>query len=129
MGSFKRHYLGNEVLDVTDADTIKLRIDLGFNLDGLKIKCRLYGIACLERNDPGGLESKLHVAELVPVGSEVDVRSIEWDKYSQRFDGIVYMPGNEESLNHRLIREGYAVPWNGRGTQPKPSWPPVPIEY
>jgi endonuclease YncB( thermonuclease family) len=58
----------------------------------------------------------------VPGGTEVIVTSVGWDKYANRADCTVFVPGIGD-LATRLIADGYAVEWDGTGPRPVPPWP------
>ncbi len=59
-----------EVTGVTDGDTLKVRVDLGFQIEH-RIAVRLADVFAAERNEPAG---GLHTAQLramLPVGTKV----------------------------------------------------------
>jgi endonuclease YncB( thermonuclease family) len=58
------------------------------------------------------------------IPSRVGLISVAYDKYGDRVDGDVLLNG--ESLSARMIRDGYAAPWDGRGKAPVPPWP-IPV--
>jgi micrococcal nuclease len=110
------------VLKVIDGDTVALDIDLGFYTHE-HMSCRLSGINARELRDPGGKEARDHLAEMIKVGDEVVVSSIKPDKYAGRFDGLIYVDDGP-SVNQRMIDDGYAAPYDGKGSpRPVPPWP------
>lgn len=110
------------VLRVHDADTIIVDMDLGQQFWIRDRAVRLIGCACRELSEPGGQEATAFVAELCPLGSMLRIVSHDWDKYGGRILGVVYLPDGRV-LQSVLIGEGWAMPWNGHGQQPKPPWP------
>ena len=120
------------VLDVHDGDTVRFlltsdQVDLGF---GMKVSaatsewsCRMLGYAAREIADPGGPEARDALAAFLGSGPGLVVESVSWDKYGGRFDGRAFRAG--VPIAGLMIGDGWAVPWNGRGPQPKPPWPRV----
>jgi endonuclease YncB( thermonuclease family) len=108
-------------ITVIDGDTFHCMIDLGFYVYA-KMSCRLAGINCNELSQPGGPEAKAKLQELLMLGP-VTVRSIRPDKFAGRFDAWVYQ--GILNVNDELVRQGFAVMWNGVGTRPQVPWPPV----
>lgn len=111
------------VLEVHDGDTLTVALDVGFNFTATW-PVRLLGMNARELSEPGGREARDHLAGLCPVGSAVTVRSVVWDKYGGRIDGIVYPDADAgASVAGRMCSDGYAAPWNGVGPRPVPPWP------
>jgi endonuclease YncB( thermonuclease family) len=116
------------VTAVHDGDTLTVRVDLGFDTWRVQ-NVRLVGINARELSQPGGREARDHLRSILwPDGVAGDVRvglvSIAYDKYGDRVDGAVLLGG--ESLSVRMIADGYAAPWDGRGKAPVPPWP-IPV--
>lgn len=124
------------LLSVHDGDTAHFRmqavsetiLDLGFGMklrarpETEEFQCRSDGYASLELKNPGGKEARDFYRSLLEHDlDELVVESIRWDKYAPRFDGRVYRKGIW--LGQTMIDEGYALPWNGKGSQPQPVWP------
>lgn len=122
MTTFPRIYPGSLVLDVVDGDTVRVFCDLGGDI-WWKVLCRLDGIAARELNEPGGPEAQAYLATLLPTNSVVIVRSLRWDKYAGRIIGIITRTTDGLNVAMQMVNDGYAMPWNGRGAQPKPLWP------
>ena len=83
---------------------------------------RILGINCREHDEPGGPEAAAYLATLAPVGSMVAVLLVRTDKYGGRNLATITLPSGED-LASRMIADGYAAPWNGRGRKPIPPWP------
>lgn len=104
-----------------DGDTFKALVDQG--CDNLTRKgIRINGINARELSEPGGPEARAYLRDLVPEGMVVTVISVTWDKYANRLDCDVDVPGIGD-LASRLIADGYAAAWDGTGPRPVPPWP------
>ncbi len=110
------------VVRVIDGDTVILDLDLGFYVT-VRMSCRLLGINAIELHAPGGREARDYLVSLLPVGVTVDVVSVKPDKYAGRFDGIVLAFGVDVGV--AMVAAGFALPWDGLGARPVPTWPPV----
>lgn len=90
---------------IIDGDTIKV------SYNGRLESLRLIGINAFEKNEPGGAEATMFLHTLLHKGNiiivEFDKR--KRDKY-RRLLGYVYL--GKEMLNEKLIKEGYASPFN-----------------
>lgn len=120
--AFPRVYPDSEILEILDGDSVRVSIDLGFDIHW-RVLCRLHGIAAREKNRPGGPEARAHLAGLIPPGTKVDVLSIKYDKYSGRVQVDLVRAGDQLHVNTRMVTDGYAAPWDGKGSQPEPTWP------
>lgn len=109
------------VLRVIDGDTVEVELSLGFFVYS-RLSCRLYGCNAIELHDDGGPEARDHLAALLPVGSEIVVRSMSADKFAGRFDGLITLPNGRDATS-AMIEDGYAAPWDGHGDRPVPAWP------
>jgi len=115
---------------VVDGDTIDADIDLGFDISLTK-RIRLAGIDTpesrtrdLKEKELGldaknWLKHKLHDAYDIIIRTELPDST---EKYG-RIIGHLYINGEDESLNNRMITEGYALPYDG-GTKDK-NWEPL----
>jgi endonuclease YncB( thermonuclease family) len=118
------------VTAVHDGDTLTCRVDLGFDTWRVQ-NVRLVGINARELSQPGGKEARDHLRSILwpphtpsdawVAEPKVGLISVAYDKYGDRVDGDV--PLNGESLSARMIRDGFAAPWDGRGKAPVPPWP------
>lgn len=108
------------VVRVVDGDTVLLDMDLGF-YTYVRMSCRLAGLNCRELNEPGGSAAKTYLASLLPIGAELIVNSVKPDKYAGRFDAYLTLKGTK--INAKMIADGYAAKWDGKGPRPVPPWP------
>lgn len=108
-----------------DGDTVACRVDRG-DRDYSLWPVRLLGCAARELSDLGGPEAGAECARRWPPGTPVVLITVKPDKYGGRKLARVIAAGPVD-IAAALIADGWAAPWDGRGTQPKPSWPPVPF--
>ena len=115
-------YVIKEVNKVVDGDTIDITIDLGFSLT-TKQRVRLNGIDTPESltkdayEKKFGLEAKQYIADWIASKKDIIIQTEKDDKYG-RILGVLFGDGEEESLNDKMIREGYAWGYDG-GTKKK----------
>lgn len=112
---------------IHDGDTFATdALDLGF---GIRMSCpqathwlvRLAGVAARELHDDGGPEAKQALTALLGAG-RVWLRTLKPDHYGNRVDAHVYLTDGTD-VQGALLTQGWVVPWNGEGPQPKPAWP------
>lgn len=104
------------VVDIYDGDTIRVDIDLGFNMSLKNLKVRLSGIDTAEiKSKDEVLKSKALQARdwlrLQCLGKEIYLESNGLDKYG-RWLGKVYTK-EEMCLNDELIKLGFALEYDG----------------
>lgn len=104
------------VVDIYDGDTIRVDIDLGFNMSLKNLKVRLSGIDTAEiKSKDEVLKSKALQARdwlrLQCLGKEIYLESNGLDKYG-RWLGKVYTK-EEICLNDELIKLGFALEYDG----------------
>jgi len=103
-----------KVIDIYDADTMTLQIDLGFYISKVE-KVRLMGIDTPElrtrnlREKELGYEARDYVRDLI-LNEEVIVTTEKKGKYGRYLVNIFY---NDININNELIRKGYAKPYYG----------------
>lgn len=97
------------VLKITDADTIYLRVDLGFRTY-IEETFRLYGINAPELNTEGGKLAKSEVEKLLPIGCQVvvDTHKDRREKFGRWLATIKY---KRKNINQYLVKNGFAVPY------------------
>jgi endonuclease YncB( thermonuclease family) len=95
---------------VVDGDTVDVSIDLGLEIYAKK-RIRLFGINAPEMNTPNGPAAKKRLQELLPVGSEVVLRTRKdkQEKYGRYLGIFIDAEGHE--VNQRMIDEGFAEPF------------------
>ena len=107
-----------EILNVIDGDTVDAKIDLGFNVC-VYHRLRLNGIDTPEKNDKDpAIRAQANTArqrllELCPVGSIVTLETFKPDKYGRYLADIYTMTHPDNSVNHMLVEEQLAKPYNG----------------
>ena len=108
-------YFVEEVKNVVDGDTIDVVIDLGFDIL-FASRVRLAGIDTPESRTTDkaekalGLEAKEYLKKCLKDAKSVVIRTEKMDsseKYG-RILGWVYVNGESESLNNKMINDGYA---------------------
>ena len=108
-------YFVREVKNVVDGDTIDVIIDLGFDIM-FASRVRLAGIDTPESRTTDkaekalGLEAKEYLKKQLKDAKSVVIRTEKMDsseKYG-RILGWVYVNGESESLNNKMINDGYA---------------------
>ena len=113
-------YYVKQVTNVVDGDTIDVVIDLGFDIL-FQSRVRLAGIDTPESRTKDlkekalGLESKEYLKKHLKDAKSVVIKTEKMDsseKYG-RILGWVYVNGDTESLNDKMINDGYA--WGDLG--------------
>jgi len=108
-------YFVKEVKNVVDGDTIDVIIDLGFDIMFFS-RVRLAGIDTPESRTKDkdekvlGLESKEYLKKYLKDAKSVVIKTEKMnssEKYG-RILGWVYVNGDTESLNDKMINDGYA---------------------
>ncbi len=108
-------YFVKEVKNVVDGDTIDVIIDLGFDIL-FSSRVRLAGIDTPESRTTDkaekalGIEAKEYLKKHLKDSKSVVIRTEKMDsseKYG-RILGWVYINGDSESINNKMINDGYA---------------------
>jgi micrococcal nuclease len=108
-------YFVKEVKNIVDGDTIDVIIDLGFDIL-FASRVRLAGIDTPESRTTDksekalGIEAKEYLKKQLKDAKSVVIRTEKMDsseKYG-RILGWVYVNGDSESLNNKMINDGYA---------------------
>jgi micrococcal nuclease len=108
-------YFVKEVKNVVDGDTIDVVIDLGFDIL-FASRVRLAGIDTPESRTTDkaekalGIEAKEYLKKHLKDAKSVIIRTEKMDsseKYG-RILGWVYINGESESVNNKMINDGYA---------------------
>jgi micrococcal nuclease len=113
-------YFVKEVKNVVDGDTIDVIIDLGFDIL-FSSRVRLAGIDTPESRTTDkaekvlGLESKDYLKKYLKDAKSVVIKTEKMnssEKYG-RILGWIYVNGDTESLNDKMINDGYAWGYMG----------------
>jgi micrococcal nuclease len=108
-------YFVDEVKNVVDGDTIDVVIDLGFDIL-FASRVRLAGIDTPESRTTDkaekalGIEAKEYLKKQLKDAKSVVIRTEKMnssEKYG-RILGWVYVNGESESVNNKMINDGYA---------------------
>ena len=114
-------YFVEEVKNVVDGDTIDVIIDLGFDIM-FSSRVRLAGIDTPESRTTDkaekvlGLEAKEYLKKQLKDAKSVVIRTEKMnssEKYG-RILGWVYINGESESVNNKMINDGYAWGYLGK---------------
>lgn len=108
-----------KILQVKDGDTIKIEIDLGFNVKVTEV-FRLLGVNCPESKGPEkplGFIAKNRTNDLAMWSPQVTVETYKDDSFGRWLAKVYLLDGS--CLNDILISEGFAVAWDGKGERPK----------
>ena len=113
-------YYVKKVTKVVDGDTIDVEIDLGFDIS-FSSRVRLAGIDTPESRTTDkaekalGLEAKAYLKHAIDSAKSVVIKTEKMDsseKYG-RILGWVYLDGDTESINDKMINDGYAWGYMG----------------
>lgn len=108
------------VLSVHDGDTFTASVDLGFDLV-FRTAVRLNGCNARELSMPGGVEARDNLRGLLPVGQQVVLTSVNWDKFGGRVDADVELAGAD--LVTQLVTANWLARWDDKGPKTLPPWP------
>lgn len=103
---------------VIDADTIKVRLDLGFDVWTRQV-LRLRDLNAAELDTKEGQEAKVFIQSHVKESAMIIVRSSRSDKYDRYLADIFIPQGGETNpetdlyLNNLLLEKGFAQRWEG----------------
>ena len=103
------------ILEVIDGDTLDLNIDLGFDISH-KVRVRLNGINCAEKNTDLGKSAKSYVQKLLPVGSVVTVTTYKVEKYGRMLADVI-PKDSANTLNKLLVDNNFAVSYDGKDSK------------
>lgn len=95
------------IVKVIDGDTVDVMIDMGLRICTQQ-RIRLYGINAPELRTPEGPKARCRLAELLPFGSEVTLRTFKdkQEKYGRYLGVFIDSEGHE--VNQRMVLEGHA---------------------
>lgn len=111
------------VTEIHDGDTLTASAAIWpWPLTVVSIDVRLYGLNARELHDPGGPEARDALAALLPTNTVVLITLADRDKYG-RVLAHVHRVEDGMDIGARLIADGWAAPWDGKGRKPVPDWP------
>jgi micrococcal nuclease len=113
-------YYVRKVENVVDGDTIDVLIDLGFDIL-FQSRVRLAGIDTPESRTRDlaekalGLESKEYLKKQLKDAKSVVIKTEKMNSTEKfgRILGWIYIDGNTESINDKMINDGYAWGYMG----------------
>ena len=118
-GQARRHAYRAVVERVVDADTLLVRVDLGFGVR-LRLRLRLRGVDAPERPTAAGQRARAWVETRLQAVDFVVLRTFAADKYGRYLADVFFGAGDVEQvarqgvyLNGLLVREGLARWWAG----------------
>lgn len=104
-------YEYNCIIDrIVDADTIEVRIDLGFGI-WKKETCRLANVDSPEMKTPEGKVAKNRMSSKILFGQIYKIKVLKREKYGRSLVEIFDDKG--ESLSDWLLKEGLAKEYSG----------------
>lgn len=107
-----------EVLRIVDGDTFVGKIKLSDDTEVAPVSVRLINVDTPELNGQCDEEikraryAKQRLAELIPVGSAIEIKNIKNDKYSGRIDANVFDSANRD-VGKILIQEKIGRSYSG----------------
>ena len=110
---------------VLDGDTVDIDLDLGFNIVLAGQRVRMTGVDTPESRTANkeektrGLLSKKKLAEKLPVGSWVKIKTQKSDNNDDKFGRILgeFILEDGTNVNQWLIENNYAVPYQGENKE------------
>lgn len=100
---------------VRDGDTFRVVADLGADMERRRLPVRLAGIDADELDDPDtSKRTRAYMARdflrvLLPIGTQVALKSVGYDKYQPRVDAIVTRKSDGLEINKAMVDAGFAV--------------------
>lgn len=95
------------VLRVVDADTVRIRLDLGWSIYSEQ-SCRIIGVNAPELRTPAGRAAMAWAVAELPAGLPVTFVSRQLDKYGRPLGQILYGP-TKADYGAALLAAGHAV--------------------
>lgn len=105
------------VRSVHDGDTFRADCDLGFGVWLSNVPFRLLGLNAPELGSPGGREARDYLRGLMPVGTEIVIRTKKdsREKYGRLLATVL---GSLGDVNNSMVASGHAKAWDGTGSRP-----------
>ena len=109
------YFYNATVRSIYDGDTIRVDIDLGFNIWMYNQSIRLWGIDTPEVSGverPEGLIARQFVLDRIPPGTEIKILTVKDSKEKfGRYLATIYYGPEMTNLNEELIATGNATPY------------------
>jgi endonuclease YncB( thermonuclease family) len=106
-----------ELVELTDSDTMVLRIDAGFRIF-VETPVRLFGIDAPEKRTVEGKAAATAAQQWLEANPELVVQTMKAPEKFGRWLGVVRSAATNEALNDLLVAQGHAKPYDGRGPRP-----------
>lgn len=104
-----------EVIRVVDADTVRLRLSLGWHVYRDE-NCRIHGVNAPELRTMLGKQAAAWAYAQLPAGTPVMFESRELDKYGRPLGRLSYpfagAGGSMQDFGQALMAAGHAVPYD-----------------
>lgn len=97
------------ILYYLSGDTLIADLDIGWGITLKERKVRLANIVCPDPESDEGIESTKFVESLMPIGSVINLTSVENPLRTNRTLGLMYING--EDVSKMMINSGHAVPF------------------
>lgn len=107
------------VIKVTDGDTLRVDIDLGFDIRKYET-IRLHGINAPELNTVEGKAAASWVRLWVAQHDNLVATTIKGNEKYGRWLAVVTATDDGTVLNDNIVTAGHAMPWSGTGPKPVP---------
>ena len=121
------------VVSEHDGDTVRVAVtiprawrarDVGWDVTvagkcTVLVDARTFGDNAAELDTLAGKAALAYLAELMPVGTQVTLLSVGWDKYGGRTDATITLPDGRDLVT-AMVAAGQAAPWTGHGPKPVP---------
>ncbi len=100
---------------IHDADTVRLDVDLGFNVWLHRVPFRLAGIDAPELGTAEGRAARDWLRQVLPVGTDIVAitQKDRGDKYGRYLADLYQHPDYLNSVNDQLIDAGHARAYDG----------------
>jgi endonuclease YncB( thermonuclease family) len=96
-----------------DGDTFYADVDLGRRTWWRRGSIRLFGIDTPELRplEPGAVEARDFLIATIPIGAQISLVSVGYDKYADRVDASVIRKSDGLNVNEHMIASGHAKPY------------------
>jgi len=116
-----KHVYKAYVTEVTDGDSVKVAIDLGFHIV-TNIRIRLAGIDAKEMRDEKNKEKALAAKKWLEenvLNKELVLKSLKTGKYHNRYIAFLYDEDGKESYNDKMVKLGLVTPYEDKRKKPE----------